>query len=394
MLEEAVACRVRRLTRPPGLLFSGGFDSGSIAALAGPIVAAQGRRIVAVASLLAEGESRAVRDARAAVEAFRDRPYLSIDDYVRSDDDSVFADIEASFAATDDSSGTAYVRQNMYRLVARRGARLVMDGHGGDYTLNVRAPWMLGRMLLRRRFRQFAGEYRMRMQRTGRPWHTVLRWDVLPALLPLPVTAAIMAARRGFVPMWRTRPADAMFARRLIASGAIDPSRLRQPLPVHNRWRCRWLHMLDKIAAAPPIQTTLAGGSGLDFTRPFHDKRVVELALAIPESLHFRGGLERHLARQALADRLPGRLLASGPGNDAEEPDLFRMAAHATPRALSEAKALDRDRRLSRYIDFTKLDALMTDIREDRLADHRRLQVAMRVTALAHFIAWFERDNS
>jgi asparagine synthase (glutamine-hydrolysing) len=393
VLEEAVACRVRRLTKPPALLFSGGFDSGGIAAIAGPVVAAQGRRVVAVASALAEGETRAVRDARAAVDAFRDYPHITIDYYVRGDEDGVFTDIETAFATTDDSAGTPYVRRGLFRIAARHGARLVMDGHGGDYTLNVRAPWMLGRILRRSHGRRFAREYRARMLRTGRSWREVLQWDVVPALVPLSVIAAILALRRGFTPMWRTRPANAAFARRLIADGAIDPSRLRQPMPVHNRWRSRWLHLLDKIAAAPPAQATLAGACGLDFTRPFHDRRVVELALAIPESLHFRDGLERHLARTVFAGRLPDRLLSSGPGNDAEEPDLFRMAKTATPRALQEAKALDREGRLSRYIDFTKLDALLADTRESRLADHRRLHVATRVTALAHFIAWFERSN-
>jgi asparagine synthase (glutamine-hydrolysing) len=393
ILEEAVACRVRRLAKAPALLFSGGFDSGSIAAIAGPIVAAQGRRIVAVTSALAEGETRNVRDARAAVEAFRAYPYLTIDYHVRADDDGVFTDIETAFAATDDSAGTAYVRQGLFRLAARHGARLVMDGHGGDYTLNVRAPWMLGRILRRGDVARFAREYRARIRRTGRTWRAVLAWDVLPALLPLSTIAIIVAARRGFEPMWRTRPADPAFARRLIADGAIDARRLRQPIPVHNRWRARWLHLLSRIAQSPPVQSTLAGAAGLEFTRPFHDKRVVELALAIPESLQFRDGLERPLARHVFAGRLPDRLLSSGPGNDAEEPDLFRMAQAATPIALRKARALDRDGRLSRYIDFAKLDTLVADMREDRLADHRRLHVATRVTALALFIAWFERDN-
>jgi asparagine synthase (glutamine-hydrolysing) len=137
----------------------------------------------------------------------------------------------------------------------------------------------------------------------------------------------------------------------------------------------------------------LAGAQGLDFTRPFHDKRVVELGLAIPEGLQFRNGLERHLARTMFADRLPRRLLTRGPGNDAEDPDHFRMAAASLPAALAEARSLDTDGRLSRYIDFGKLAESIADLDETRRADHLRLHRAVAMISVARFIAWFNRAN-
>jgi len=392
VIEEAVACRVRRLIRAPALLFSGGFDSGSIAALAGPIVAAQGRRIVAVSSVLAEGEQRAVNDARAAAEAFRHYPFIDLHYYVRGEE-SIFSDIEASFAATDDSAGTAYVRRGLYRIAAESRARLVLDGHGGDYTVNVNARAMLGRILRRGHFRRFVREFRARMRTTGRTALQLWRYEVVPALAPLRALAAVESLRRGIKPIWQTRPVNDAFARSMFDRGAIDASRLRQPMPVHNRWRERWLHLLRKVVAQPPAQATLAAAHGLELSRPFHDKRVVELGLAIPESLQFKEGLERYLARHAFADILPARLLARGPGNDAEEPDLFRMANESASAALAEARALDRDGRLSRYMDFDRLGEMIAGADESRMADHRRLHVATRVIALARFIAWFERNN-
>ncbi len=110
-----------------------------------------------------------------------------------------------------------------------------------------------------------------------------------------------------------------------------------------------------------PTHPTLAAAHGMDFSRPFHDRRVVELGLAIPESLEFRHGLERHLARHAFADILPPRLLARGPGNDAEEPDMFRMAKSEAPAALAEARRLDRDGRLSRYVDFDRIERTLVE---------------------------------
>jgi asparagine synthase (glutamine-hydrolysing) len=394
IVAEAVACRVRRLMRPPALCFSGGFDSGSIAALAGPIVAAQGRRIIAVASVLEDGGHRpAVRDARAAVEAFRPFPFLDLHYYVRGDEDTVFDDLETSFDTTHNTVGTLYVRRGLYRIAAASGARLVMDGHGGDYTVNVRPGSPLGRMLRRGQLRRFGREFRMRMQVTGDPALRLLRNDVLPALLPLRAIAALLSMRRGFVSNWRHSGIADGFARSLFASGKVDPSRLRGAYPVHHRWRARWLHLLRKSAIAPPVQQTLAAAHGLEFTRPFHDKRIVEFGLALPESMQFRDGLERYLARRALGDLLPAQLLAQAPGNDAEDPDLFRMARASAPAALAEARRLDRDGRLSRYIDLDRLEATIAGADESHRPDHHRLMVANLTITLARFVAWFDRAN-
>ncbi len=184
-LEESVACRIRRLIKPPALCFSGGFDSGSIAALAGPIVTAQGRRLVAIA-LGPRGRTALpfANNARAAVEAFRPYPFIDLHYYTRGDDDA-FSDIETSFATTHNPIGTQYVRRGMYRIAASAGARLVMDGHGGDYTVNMRSNGMLGRILLRGDLSRFVREFRQRLSKTRHRVHHVVRRDVLLGIVPL-----------------------------------------------------------------------------------------------------------------------------------------------------------------------------------------------------------------
>lgn len=395
IVTEAVACRVRRLIKPPALCFSGGFDSGSIAALAAPITGAQGRKVIAIASVLEEGEQRpAVRDARAAVEAFRATPFLDLHYYVRGEEDHVFDDLETSFDTTHNTIGTLYVRRGLYRIAAAAGARLVMDGHGGDYTVNVRPGGALGRILRHGEFRRFAREFRMRMRVTGASALGLLRSDVVPALLPLRTIAGLLLVQRKFVPTWRSGAIADGFAKSLFKSGAVDPSRVRGGYPVHHRWRARWLHLLRKSAMGPPAQATLAAAQGLEFTRPFHDRRVVELGLALPESVQFRDGLERYLARQALADILPARLRERGPGNDAEDPDLFRMATRNAPAALAEAKRLDRNGRLSHYVDLDRLEAMLANVDETRRSDHHRLATANLAITLSRFVAWFDRGNA
>ncbi len=392
LVEEAVACRVGRLARAPGLLFSGGFDSGSIAVVAGPIVAAAGRRIVAVASVLAVGERRRVADARAAVAAFAGHAYLDIRDVVHCTADP-FADMERGFAETDSPGSGSTVRRDLYRAAAAAGVRLVMDGHGGDYTVNVRAPAMLGRMLRHGQIGRFAREAIARRRATGRSVVTMLRSDIVGALVPLQVMMAVYAMRRRFVPLWRTRAIAEDFAHRLFDGGTIDPRRLRQATPVHNRWHARWLHLLRRVADGDGGAQTQAASQGLELTRPYHDRRLIEFALAIPESLQFRHGLERYLARTVFADRFPPSLLVRGPGNDAEEPDLFRVAAAAAPAAVAALRGMDRDGRISRYVDLDKVQAMVANLDEARFADHRRAIVASLAISTARFIAWFEGSN-
>ncbi|WP_033919725.1 asparagine synthetase B family protein [Sphingomonas sp. 37zxx] len=393
VVEEAIACRVRRLVDPPGLLFSGGFDSGTIAAVAGPIAAARGQRVVAVTALASEGTGAHVRDARLAVEAFADRADLEILPYRRGDD-SVFDSLETRFAATHGPAG-ADVRHRLFALVATRGVRLVMDGHGGDYTVNSRAPWMLGRFLRRGDVRRFVREWRARRRATGRSVAQTLWWDVLPALAPLRLIALQQTWRRRRRSVFDDRAVAPAFAQALFARGAIDPARLRRPIPVDNRWRARARHLLCGVIESPPMPAVQAAALGLDLTRPFHDRRVVEFALAIPEHLDFRDGLERPLARAAFADRLPARLLARGPGNDPQEPEMFDMAASAAPAAMAELAQIDRGGggKVSRYIDFKQLARMTDNLDPARAEDHRRLLIAQQSMLLAHFVAWFDRAN-
>ena len=356
-------------------------------------MAAQGGRLIAISSVLAEGESFPfANNARAAVEAFRPYPFMDLHYYTRGDDHA-FDDIETSFAATHNPIGTQYVRRGMYRIAAQAGARLVMDGHGGDYTVNMRSNGMLGRILLRGNVRLFVHEFRQRVRKTRHRSHHVVRRDVLPGVLPLWALSAFFKMRRGFGPLWWKNGVAPRFARTLIEREVVDPARLHHHYQTESRWQARFRQLLRNTGAGPPVQRILASAHGLEFSRPFHDKRVVELGLAIPERLQFRDGLERYLARQAFADRLPASLLSHALGNSLEDPDKFRMGKASAQDALTAARALDRDGRLSHYLDFDVLEDIIARVDQTRRKDHLDLHNATLKIAAARFIAWFDRSN-
>lgn len=394
ILQEAVACRVRRSIAAPGLLLSGGFDSGAIAALGAPIVAAQGRSIVSVTSLLPPGESRpGRRDARHARDAFQDRPGLELSDYVRAPGETPLADLEQTFQDSDSATVTDYVRRGLYRALADRRCRLVLDGLGGDYTINVRAPGQIGLMIRRGQLGRFIGETIAR-RKLGRTWRGLWRNDILFGLLPIRGLAALQWLSRRGRPVWQTRPVNRDFAQALFDAGHIDPRRLRQPRPSYERWHARWVKLMRIAASRNPTETTIAARHGLDLTLPFHDKRVIEFGLAIPDRLRLREGHDRFLAQRALHDLLPERLLQGTLYNDAMEPDSFRAAHECAAANMKRLRAENSQGGISRYVDVERLHAMTTEVDETRLSDHRNLLTATRTIALSRFITWINRANT
>ncbi|HEX7695227.1 MAG TPA: asparagine synthase-related protein [Sphingomonas sp.] len=390
-IEEAVACRLRRLNEPPSLLFSGGFDSGIIAALAGPAVAARGWVLTCIASVLPEGDPR--RNARPAVEAFRGRPGLDLRFYVRGTETS-YDDLEACFDQTFRLRPPSIVRRRIGDMARAAGSRLILDGHGGDYTVNAYDQAMLGAILRHGDVRRFAREFRARMQFTGWSPLRVFGRDVLSAFVPRWIRTPWRAAVNGFTPAWRRRGVQRDFAKAAFTRGAVDRRRLRDGYRPGARWRDRWIEMCRLASSDGTGCNYGATTPDLELTRPFHDKRIVEFALALPDRLLFRDGRERWLARRAFADILPAALASRMPGNDREQPDMLAMYHEAAPGMLAALSGLEQDEAVSRYVDLRALAAMVREsASEERLSERVRLDFAMQALATARFLAWMDRGN-
>ena len=133
VLEEAVACRVRRATRPCSLLLSGGFDSTAIAALAAPALA--GRKLVTVSSVLANADDASPTAARRWVELCRsDMPHLDVR-YVTRLDRGIFSTLPPP-----DADGAGSVNRYVRRLRCfARPAGAGRQGHHGRPRRRLRA---------------------------------------------------------------------------------------------------------------------------------------------------------------------------------------------------------------------------------------------------------------
>ena len=397
VLAEAVACRLRRLTAPPGIIFSGGYDSGGIAALAGA-TPVPGGKLIAATSVMPADYRGTIRHARRWVDLCkRDMPWLDVR-YVTREGLSILTGLDQRFIERGAPTGTYhFVQTELLSTLAGAGARMIMDGHGGDYTLNPRGQAALAMHLRKGQWRRFFKELPSHRRASGRSWWALFRNDIVEFLLPPPLQKLSQRVRTGFAPVWRDQPINEDFARELMATGEVDAKSLRLAARAGTRMREQLRKTLEHIVSAPgPGIGMEAAYHGLNLTRPFHDKRVVELALAIPEELYVKNGRNRYLACMALKDLYPPEFQTRWRRNDDEIPDFQRMAKSVEPQILADVARMEKSETLSRYIDFGKIRRLLAA--RPTAEDHnsgweQETLLALGGYLTARYIEWVRRDN-
>ena len=397
VLSEAVACRLRRLIAPPGIIFSGGYDSAGIAALAGS-TPVPGGKLIAATSVMPADYRGTIRHARRWVDLCkRDMPWLDVR-YVTREGKNILTGLEQHFIEHGAPAGSYhFVQTELLSTLAGAGARMIMDGHGGDYTLNPRGQASLAMHLRKGHWRRFFKELPAHHRVGGRSWWALFRIDIVDTLLPPGITSWMRRAKTGFAPVWRDQPINEAFARELMDEGEVDPKALRLA-PRSRTSMCEQLRKtLERICSAPGPGIGMEGAyHGLELTRPFHDKRVVELALAIPEELYVKNGRNRHLACMALKDLYPPEYQARWRKNDDEIPDFQRMAKSIEPQLLADIARMEKSEILARYIDFGKIRRLLAA--RPTADDHnsgweQETQLALGGYLTARYIEWARRDN-
>lgn len=398
VLGEAVACRLRRTIRAPGIVFSGGYDSAAIAGLAGPVLAGSGRKLIAAASVMPADYRGTIRHARRWVEmCARDMPYLDVR-YVTREGKTVLSGLEQAFLDSELPVGSYnFAMSELLSSLADAGAQVIMDGHGGDYTLHPRGQAALARFLATLQLRRFVTELRGHLRLSGHSLWITLKNDIAALLLPASVMALWKRLRHGSAPIWHDQPINPAFAKQLIEQGGIDERNLRIAAKPKPDMREQMAAVLRRVTTgSAPGMAASAARHGLELTRPFHDKRVVELALAIPQDLYVKNGRNRYLACAALRDIYPREFQNRWRKNDDEIPDFQRMAKSIEPQLLDAIGRMEQSENLSRMIDFAKIRALLAARGPD---DHnsgweQETQLALSGFLVARYVQWFRGDNA
>ena len=387
ILGEAVACRVRRATAPAALMMGGGYDSGAIAALAGQTLGPAGGKLIAVASVSASGRPR---DARRWVEACeRHMPHLDVR-YITQEDPNALAKLEQGFfISSGPHSENRFINSAIFAAAKAAGARVIMDGHGGDYTVNPRSHEYFIERLRRGRWRVFASEWQARRGRLGRSHWKMFTAEILP--FAVPARRRWLRWRKGLPLFGSPMPVAAAFAAKARASGV----QTRHPKRKSLRDGMMSMLLLIQRSTGSMLSVT-AAEHGMEFTQPFHDKRVVELGLAIPDDYRLRDGRERHLARAALKDLYPFEFQIRDSGNDLRQPDFIDMVERLRPAILAEIDRMEQAGKLSAYFDFPKMRRMLRRRVPGRsgILSEPAARLAIRAFIWARYIEWFTGTNS
>lgn len=395
ILAEAVACRIRRLQTPPSMCFGGGFDSTAMAGLTRPEMIAQGRRLIAVCSAMPKDYKGPQRHARKWGElCARHLPHVDMR-FVERNGKTMLTEKEALFEASETFVNfSTFMYVEIFAAARQDGARLLLDGHGGDYTVNPRGFGALHHFLRSGQLRYFAREFRPHMKATGKSLPAMVRGAVY-ALLPYWVRKLIAAFRRGFCPPEYDGAIRRSFADTLRMAGKLDAQEsMRVPSPAIAPRALHARIIRNVSSSASPGLSAIAAWQGLDLTRPYHDKRVVEFGLAIPETIQVKKGRDRLLALKALPDIYPAEFWKRDWRSDTALPDFDGMMVEIADELRSQTGLMSQNTCLAARIDTLFLERALAPLPAGRTwaqsRDHRCLSRALMAYLVGKQLLWLK----
>jgi len=171
--------------------------------------------------------------------------------YVTREGRSPLDGIEQSIGVKDGPARNYdFVNAEMLDTAAQDGVRVIMDGHGGDYTLNPRGNAFLAWLVGQGELGKFAREFFAHRRTTGQSYWNILRDEVLKPLLPHRMLDLATRLRHGNTPGWRALPIANEFAAQLRARGALDDPKLYLPPSPREAVR-KMLRLITDTASTP-----------------------------------------------------------------------------------------------------------------------------------------------
>jgi asparagine synthase (glutamine-hydrolysing) len=403
-LDRAVASRLRGAGQRVGSHLSAGLDSSGIAATAARLMANRGGQVVAFTYAPRSGYDGEVPAGRLADEADLAAAtaglYPNIDHVLlRSDGRSQLDDQDRDYHLFDRPLLNAEVqhRFNMTSADAqRRGLSVMLIGTMGNATLSYSGLTLLPELAARFRLIALLRATRALIRDGKMSWKGVLA-QTFGSWMPETMWRALNRHFTGFAPDLADYSA--------LNGGLVDELNLRATARVRQldfSYRPRREAFEEQLWILRRVdfgnnQKGVQAGWGVDLRDPMTDRRLVEFCLSLPTDVYLRNGESRALARRALADRLPPRVIEER-RRGLQAIDWHEDLTAAREELRSEIKRLMHVPAASRALDVPRMLALVEDWPSDgwnTAAIESRYRFALcRGVTIGHFLRKASGSNA
>jgi asparagine synthase (glutamine-hydrolysing) len=380
-----------RSQKPVAATLSGGRDSGSVVAMAAPLLASQGRGLTAYTSvpcLPPDGasERRLGNEWEMAhattVMAGANVKHVPID----AAKYGVIQGIEYLLDAHDGPShaaGNHYWLQAVTEAASRGGARVVLTGQMGNATVS----WIgNGSALLALLQGYPATALRLFLHAEPNPWLTLKRQVLKPLLIP-----GRRAFRRFKTP--RSRPWQAYSALNIHMASELDldgrmraegydPTFTFSPLEDHRR-RFFW----PVFGIGFGMWAEIGARHSISIMDPTFNQSMVEFLLRVPDDQYYQRGESSFLMKQAFRNRLPAQVL-NGHRKGLQAADVGHRILRELPAFRECLNSLDSSPEAREILDMPLLHRCLEDLvsRIDSGTTARANQILLRGLGVGLFL--------
>ncbi len=309
-LRETIFAAVRARTRsafPVAALLSGGLDSSSVVSVASRVLQEAGQQLITLSAVVAEDERAMFPDEREFMDEFRAWSNLERV-LITAEGRGPFDEVEKLVRGADSTLHTS--RHYLYTAFAEaaraRGARVILDGVGGEWGVSGYGEGLLAEWFVRGQWRTLWRELKIQSGGLNKYAWRVFRNQVVPPLVP-----SFVRRLRGqtLAPQW-LQWSEANIFRRDFADAQWKSEMKEWHARAFSFGRTSADHRQNQAgmisyARGGLVVTGHVGDDCARLTLPLFDQRVLEYCLAAPGHLKLNRGRMRYLLRASMEGVLP-----------------------------------------------------------------------------------------
>jgi asparagine synthase (glutamine-hydrolysing) len=366
LLDRAVRCRLRG-AEDVGAELSGGFDSAAVAATAARLLGASGRRVIAFTAVPREGydgpapRNRIVDEGPYAAATAAQYPNME-HVLIRSHDRSPLEDLDRSFLLYDrpvlNICNIGW--SNLICDAARkRKLTILLGGAAGNSGLSYNGLELLPELIRSGRWLRWLREVRALVASGRMRWRGVLANSFGP-WCPAPVWVWLNRVASGSTHQFEVGNYAAINLSRLAEIDLPARAKACNLDLVYRPWKDSFAMRLWVLRRCDQgnYNKGILGGWHIDYRDPTSDVRLLEFCLGVPTDQFLSDGVQRALAKRALADRLPQRVLDE-PRKGLQAADWHERLTAVRDRVAAEIDRLDACPPATKALDLLRLRRLV-----------------------------------